>query len=109
MTTTLPGFAGIRSMDEVYSMDLMSDLSFVIFNDYEMANPQITERCTHVQRHFLAVSEKFPFRRVPLLKILLRATTVEEVEERVSAEDDFYSERELDRTAEAAEGKEVGW
>ena len=109
MNITVSAQTGVKSMDEIYSTDLMLDITCVIFNEFEMANPQIAERCAEVRRHFLDVSNRFPFRRVPLLKTLLRADTVEEIEESVSAENDFYSRRELDQAITLDSAKEKGW
>ena len=109
MNIAVSAQAGVKSMDEIYSRDLMLDITYVVFNEFEAANPQIAERCADFRRQFLDVSKKFPFRRIRLLKILLRAEAVEEIEERVLAEDDFYSKRALDLAASVSSLREEGW
>jgi hypothetical protein len=109
MNLTVSAQAGVKSMDEVYSTDLMRDITCVIFNEFEAANPHLAGRCAEVRRQFLEVSNKFPFRRVPLLKILLRADNVEEIAKGVSAQNDIYSRRELDQAMTLDSTKEAGW
>jgi hypothetical protein len=109
MNITVSAQTGVKSMDEIYSTDLVRDVTYVVFSEFEAANPQIAERCAEVRRHFLDLSNKFPFRRFPLLKTLLRADTVEEIEESVSAQNDLYSRRELDQAMALDSTKEKGW
>src|SRR5579863_6136467 len=93
MSNSLAALTGVESMDEIYSPELMRDLSLSILHDF-VTDESSAERMSQVQQHLEGVSARFRYRRIPLLRHLFQCTSLDELDKHLTDDDDAGVQRE---------------